>query len=88
MLNKLEYLSKFDRTTVYNLPRETGLETIPAKEVNFRLNSDFIKTKRDQEASKDFWIFRLSKQGRVLGKINDDIFYILAIDSKFKIYKH
>lgn len=39
-------------------------------------------------ASFSAFKFQLSKKERVIGKINENIFYILAVDPKFDLYQH
>ena len=68
--------------------KNNGLEKISESEIkSLRLHSEF-QHERNSDCEEEFWSFRLSKNGRVVGKINRNIFYILAIDSKFKLYDH
>lgn len=88
LLSKLEFLSKQDVVIIHTLPKEQGLEWLPESAVSFRVNTEFITSKRDAAIGKGFWIFRLADQGRVIGKIDYNVFYILAIDTSFSTYKH
>lgn len=88
LLLTIERLSKMDKTSVYILPKEQGIEQLSEAEVSFRINSEFVRTGRNDEIGEGFWIFRLNDLGRVIGKINDNVFYILAIDTSFSTYKH
>lgn len=88
LLERIEALSQEEKTVVLNLPREQGLERLPEEEVSIRVNAEFRSSGRWEECNHYFWIFRLNKLGRVIGTINDNVFYILAIDTKFDTYKH
>lgn len=88
LLERISSLSEEDKVLIMNRPKEQGLEPLPEEVVNLHINSDFKKSGRYDECDEYYWVFRLSKKGRVIGKINENIFYILAIDPKFKLYKH
>lgn len=88
LVEKIEFLSQADKVEIYHLPRESGLEKLPADQVQLRLNPEFTATHRDDGLADVYWIFRLNKLGRVLGKINDNIFYVMAVDTKFDLYAH
>ena len=78
-----------DIVEVMNLRRDQGLERISEEQTRVSINPEFKSTKRYEECDGDvFWVFRLGKQGRVLGKINGNIFYILSIDATFDQYDH
>ncbi|EFR61246.1 hypothetical protein LBJG_01772 [Lactobacillus jensenii 1153] len=71
-----------------NRSKEQGLELMPEDQVKLRIKQEFKTSGRYDECDDDYWVFRLSKKGRVIGKISDNIFYILAVDPKFDLYKH
>ena len=41
-----------------------------------------------KKAGEEYWVFRLSKLGRVICKRIETTFYIIAIDTKFDLYEH
>ncbi|MEE8850367.1 hypothetical protein [Lacticaseibacillus paracasei] len=88
ILERIEALSRRDKTLIFIDGKESGLETLPQEEVHFRLNSEYIDSKRDAQAGTKYWVFRLNKQGRVIGKIIGNIFYVLAVDTSFDAYRH
>lgn len=88
LLEKIAFLSQEDKTLILGYSKEQGLESIPENQVRLRVNQEFKASGRYAECDNDYWVFRLSKKGRVIGKISDNIFYILAIDPKFDLYKH
>lgn len=81
-------ISFFPDTLVLGYPKAQGLESIPEDQVSLRVNQEFKDSGRYNECEDDYWIFRLSTKGRVIGKISNNIFYILAVDPKFDLYKH
>lgn len=89
LLEKIYQLSQVDINTVLGYKKEQGLEKISEAEMkSFNMHPDFIKSRRKNECDEYCWIFRLSKKGRVIGKMNDNIFYIIKIDTDFKSYNH
>lgn len=89
LLERMYQLSQQDIVEVMNLRRDQGLEQIPEEQTRVSINPEFKSTKRYEECDGNkFWVFRLGKQGRVLGKINGNIFYILSIDATFDQYDH
>ena len=88
LVERIENLSQEDVTAVLNRKKEVGLEKIPNDEINGLRVHNVFKDTRESECNKGFWVFRLSKLGRVIGKMNKNIFYILAIDTKFRLYNH
>lgn len=88
LLEKIATLSEEDKILVLNRPKEQGLELMPEEQVKLRVNQEFKDSGRYDECDDDYWVFRLSKKGRVIGKISDNIFYIQAVDPKFDLYKH
>lgn len=88
LLEKIHQLSQSDIVTVLNWDKSKGLEKLPESQVSLYINSEFKKTGRYDECDEDYWIFRLSSNGRVIGKKNGNIFYIMAVDASFDLYKH
>lgn len=88
LLERISSLSEDDKVLVMNRPKEQGLESLPEESINLHINSNFKDSGRYDECDEHYWVFRLSKKGRVIGKISDNIFYILAVDPKFDLYKH
>jgi len=89
LLERMYQLSQQDIVGVMNLRKEQGLEQIPETQTSVSINPEFKASKRYDECNgDDFWVFRLGKHGRVLGKINNNIFYILSIDATFDQYDH
>lgn len=88
LIDKIVNLSGEDYDIIMSFPKEIGFEKLDDNIVKFRLNSEFKDSGRHQDCLDGFWIFRLSKLGRVIGKIFDKTFYILCIDTTFDTYKH
>ena len=88
LLEKIATLSEEDKVLILNRPKDQGLELLPEEQVKLRINQEFKDSGRYEECDDNYWGFRLSKKGRVIGKISDNIFYILAVDPKFDLYKH
>lgn len=88
LLERITDLSSKDIVEVLNLRREEGFERIDEKQVKISVNQAFIQSKRHLECDDGYWIFRLNKLGRVIGMKNGNIYYLLAIDTKFKMYNH
>lgn len=88
LLEKIFILSQEDKVLVLGYPKAQGLESIPEDQVSLRINQEFKDSGRYNECEDDYWVFRLSTKGRVIGKISNNIFYILAVDPKFDLYKH
>lgn len=88
LLEKIMSLSEADKVVIANRHKSQGLELIPEDQVKLQVNSEFKSSGRYDDCEDDYWFFRLSKKGRVIGKISENIFYILAIDPKFDLYKH
>ncbi|MCZ9311620.1 hypothetical protein PAF15_06660 [Weissella koreensis] len=89
LLNKMVNLSIDDFINIKALPKKQGLEVIPSN--SFKINpmtTNFSNTHRNEFYKDKYWVFRLSNQARVIGVMNRTIFYIFAIDTKFKMYKH
>lgn len=87
LLEKISILSEKTIVEVLSLRREEGLERIDEDQVKISVNPEFLKS-RDKECDGGYWIFRLNQLGRVIGKKNGNIYYLLAIDTGFEMYKH
>lgn len=88
LLDRINQLSQNDKVVILNLDRREGLEKLLESNVKLRIHPDFKSSKRYDECDDDFWVFRLAKLGRVIGKINENIFYIMSIDASFDQYNH
>lgn len=88
LLERISSLSERNIVEVLALRKEEGLERIDEDQVNFPINKEFINSKRHLECDDGYWIFRLNNLGRVIGKKNRNIYYLLTIDTDFKAYKH
>lgn len=87
-VEKLIRLSTADVVTVMGWPKQTGLEKLADTDVRLSINPEFIQSGRHEACVAGLWIFRLAKSGRVVGKINGTVFYVLAVDTKFDLYHH
>ncbi|WP_297582725.1 hypothetical protein [uncultured Lactobacillus sp.] len=89
LLDKIYSLSQKDMIDLLSHDdKYNGLEKIPESEIKkLRIHPIFRKT-RYKACDDDFWVFQLSKQGRVIGKKYKNIFYIMSIDTKFNQYNH
>lgn len=88
LLEKIANLSSRNIVEVLNLRREEGFERIDEDQVSISVNKKFIQSKRHLECDDGYWIFRLNDLGRVIGRKNENIYYLLAIDTKFEMYSH
>ena len=88
MLERIWQLSQNDIVEVMAYPREQGFEKIPAADVRLSVHPELKNSHRDEECDTDYWVFRLSKLGRVISKRNDNILYIMSIDASFDQYDH
>lgn len=88
LFDKLVRLSSDRYTTVLSWPKEVGLERLPERDVRLTINPEFIQSRRYQECLREFWIFRLAKSGRVIGKLQETTFYVLGVDTSFSLYQH
>lgn len=88
LLDKIYYLSQKDIVDLFSHDdKYNGLEKLPESEVSLRFHPLFKKTRYD-DCETGFWVFQLNKKGRVIGKKNRNLFYIMSIDTKFKQYQH
>lgn len=88
LLDRITQLSQDDRVVILNRDKREGLEKMPENKVRLSIHPDFKKSKRYDECDDDFWVFRIGNLGRVIGKINENIFYIMSIDASFDQYNH
>lgn len=87
LLNKLQLLSAHNITKVKLLPREQGIEFIESLKKSITI-TEFRSSGRFDECDNNYCVFRISNNGRVIGKLNNNLFYVLAIDTKFSLYDH
>ncbi|QHJ76639.1 MAG: hypothetical protein [Bacteriophage sp.] len=87
LLNKLKLLSAHNVTKVKLLPKEQGIEFIESLKKSITI-TEFKSSGRFDECDNNYCVFRISNVGRVIGKINNNLFYVLAIDTKFSLYDH
>lgn len=87
-LERICQLSQEDIVKVLGYNKKQGLEKITEAEVRLRIHSDFKSSDRYKECEDDYWVFRLGSLGRVLGKKNSNIFYVMSIDATFDQYDH
>lgn len=88
LLERVYQLSQEDIVKILGYSKKQGLEKIPEDEVKLRVHSDFKSSNRYKECEDDYWVFRLGKLGRVIGKKNANIFYVMSIDASFDQYNH
>jgi len=88
MFDKMVRLSSERYNAILGWPKRLGLENLPEKEVAVAVHPDFTRSLRHLDCLPGFWIFRISDTGRIIGRIQEKTFYILAVDTKFKLYKH
>ena len=82
LLDKIRELSQEDIVAVLGYNKYQGLERIPEEKVRLRIHPEFKRSKRYDECDDDYWVFRLGKLGRVIGKRN------MSIDASFDQYDH
>lgn len=88
LLQNIIKLSSSDLLTIFSWHKQTGFEALPLESVHFSVNREFVATGRSAACLDSYWIFRLNKLGRVIGRINGATFYILCIDATFDTYDH
>lgn len=99
LMNRIHDLSKLDLISITaNSSKRLGLEKIPYDKLGkteklkkLNMHADFISSVRDGLAGKDYWVFRLCPNNnpyptRIIGKMIDDIFYVLFIDLHHELY--
>ncbi|WMB98917.1 hypothetical protein LLJM4_03280 [Lactococcus cremoris] len=85
-LERICALSTEDFVVIKSWKKEEGFEAFKIDGLN--PPSSFINSGRDKKAGEEYWVFRLSKLGRVICKRIETTFYIIAIDTKFDLYEH
>jgi len=88
LFDKMVRLSSDNFNAVLGWSKSVGLENLPETEVRLGINPEFMQSHRHEDCLPDYWIFRLANTGRIIGKIQEKTFYVLAVDTKFKLYKH
>lgn len=93
LISRMISLSKENLTTIYAYPKNIGIEMLPKsrlREVSF--NPRFNDAEyRKKEADGKFAVFRLYSNNnplpsRIIGKLINNVFYILYIDLKHQMY--
>lgn len=86
---KIHRLSQESTIKVAQLSKKSGLERLPELTLKKSiLSKSFYKAKLDETCDSGFWVFRISKFGRVLAKRNGSVLYLIAVDVKFNLYTH
>ncbi|KRO06430.1 hypothetical protein [Levilactobacillus parabrevis] len=88
LFDKMVRLSSDNFNVILGWSKSVGLENLPETAVRLAINPEFVQSHRHEDCLPDYWIFRLANTGRVIGKIQEKTFYVLAVDTKFKLYKH
>ncbi|MBS9335580.1 hypothetical protein G6R27_06005 [Fructobacillus sp. M1-10] len=70
-----------------NRSKEQGVEFIDELKHSITL-TEFSNTERERECDDKFCVVRISDKGRLIGKMNGNLFYVLAVDTKFDLYDH
>ncbi|WP_035422166.1 hypothetical protein, partial [Fructilactobacillus florum] len=88
LLDSIFELSSMSKIKILGLDKFKGLENLDDKLVNFSMSNEFKKN-RLRNCEKGYWIFRFKGSDcRCIGKIIDNVFYILCIDTQLKAYSH
>ncbi|CAH1856650.1 hypothetical protein [Convivina intestini] len=94
LIKKIHLLSQNKKVEVLSLSKKNGLEQIKVRNLKHnRLKHDIVPEEfkngeRAKRCGEDYWVFRLGADGRVIAKIDDNIVYIMAIDTTFDLYDH
>lgn len=88
LLDRIRELSQDEIPAVLGYDKYQGLEKMPESQVRLSIHPGFKKSKRYNECEDDYWVFQLGKLGRVIGKKNSNIFYVMSIDASFDQYDH
>lgn len=88
LLDRIYQLSQNDIVTILNFNKEEGLEKIPDSAIRLSIHPEFKSSHRYDECENNYWVFRLGKVGRVIGKKNHNVFYLMSIDASFDQYHH
>lgn len=88
LLERIYQLSQEDIVRVLGYDKQQGLEQIPEEKVKLRIHPEFKTSERYNECEDDYWVFRIGKLGRVIGKKNKNLFYVMSIDASFNQYNH
>lgn len=84
VIEKVIYLSQMQWVDIKALARENGFEKIEKDSFNKLPNIP-----KKFEAENQIVVFRLpSGQGRLIGYIEEDTFFVVWIDTKFNMYNH
>jgi hypothetical protein len=83
LLKKVLTLSGQTWKEISGLPKEKGFEKI-SKESFIAIPGVPHKFKDIEKID----VFRFSDKGRLIGYIEDEIFYVVWVDTKYEMYKH
>jgi len=83
----MQILSNQNIVSILNLRKEHGFEFIESLDKEI-IHSEFMTSGRFDQCVKGYCVFRIANMGRVIGKLNNNMFYVLAIDTQFELYKH
>lgn len=86
-VNIMQGLSGQNIVSVLNLQKENGFEFIDSLKHEI-VHTDFVSTGRFDKCVKGYCVFRLAKLGRVIGKLHNNMFYVIAVDTQFELYDH
>lgn len=89
LLDKIVQLSQIESmTALLAMPKANGLEkmTKSSFKKDIGLPTNFTNSPRMDMVGDDYWVIRLSQQIRMIGKMTDTLFYVVAIDEKHEVY--
>lgn len=89
LLDKIVQLSQIESMTVLlSMPKASGLEKIAKSSFkkDVGLPTNFTNSQRMDMVGDDYWVIRLSQQIRMIGKMTDTLFYVVAIDEQHEVY--
>ncbi|MCO0832676.1 hypothetical protein NFX39_06245 [Fructobacillus sp. W13] len=89
LLQKIFHLSQLTMKNIKLLPREKGVENLSETQIKKALlPAVFVDSGRYAECASGYCVFRLGKSGRVFLKRRKELFYVIAVDTHFDLYKH
>lgn len=89
LLEKIVQLSQIESmTALLAMPKANGLEKMNKSSFkkDIGLPTNFTSSPRMDMVGDDYWVIRLSQQIRMIGKMTDTLFYVVAIDEKHEVY--
>lgn len=94
-IRRMVFLSERELVLVLNYPKNKGFETInkddfKRKDVKYDEKFDLVEYRR-KESSGKYFIFRLytnnnPKPARIIGKLINNVFYVMYIDLEHEMY--